>query len=86
MKNDERRNGGFRPNRDMKGAARRTYPVRGEEKEENYRGNNYRSDRSTPRGNAPRVGAVYQNVPAAQRVGNDAAPQERPRRDFDRKP
>ncbi|MBP3652384.1 MAG: 23S rRNA (guanosine(2251)-2'-O)-methyltransferase RlmB [Clostridia bacterium] len=70
----------------MKGAARRTYPVRGEEKEENYRGNNYRSDRSTPRGNAPRVGAVYQNVPAAQRVGNDAAPQERPRRDFDRKP
>lgn len=86
MKNNERWNGGFRPNRDMKGAARRTYPVRGEEKEENYRGNNYRSDRSTPRGNAPRVGAVYQNVPAAQRVGNDAAPQERPRRDFDRKP
>lgn len=86
MKNDERRNGGFRPNRDMKGAARRTYPVRGEEKEENYRGNNYRSDRSAPRGNAPRVGAVYQNVPAAQRVGNDAAPQERPYRDFDRKP
>jgi len=38
MKNDERRGGNFRPNRDMKGAARRTYPVRGEEnKEENYR-------------------------------------------------
>ena len=87
MKNDERRGGNFRPNRDMKGAARRTYPVRGEEnKEENYRGNQYRNDRSAPRGNAPRVGAVYQNVPAAQRVGSEDVRSERPHKDFDRKP
>ena len=87
MKNDERRGGGFRPNRDMKGAARRTYPVRSGEnnKEENYRGNNYRSDRNVSRGNAPRVGAVYQNVPAAQRVGDDVR-SDRPQRDFDHKP
>ena len=84
MKNDERRGGGFRPNRDMKGAARRTYPVRGEEnKEENYRGNNYRGDRNAARGNAPRVGAVYQNVPAAQWVGSEDV---QSRRDYDRKP
>lgn len=85
MKKDERREGfdrGNRGNRDMKGAARRTYPMRSADEGGNgtagYRGNGYRADRA--RGNAPRVGAVYQNVPAARKVegGEGAAP----RREF----
>ena len=85
MKNDERRNGNYRSNRDMKGASRRTYPVRGEEsREENYRGNSYRG--SNGRGNAPRVGAVYQNVPAPQKVQSEGMQAEKPRREFDRRP
>lgn len=88
MKNDERRNGGFRTGRDMKGAARRTYPVRDEEnKGERYRGNGGRVDREYTRGNAPRVGAVYSNVPAARRVENEGGVRrERPHADFDAKP
>jgi len=87
MKKDERREGFSRGNRDMKGAARRTYPVRGDEEnssERGYRGNGYRGGQG--RSNAPRVGAVYQNVPAPQRVQSDAGEAKPPRRDFDRKP
>ena len=72
MKKDERRERNFRNDRDMKGAARRTYPVNGEG--ENYRGNNYRG--ASYRTPAPRVGAIYNNVPAAQRVGEEEKPRE----------
>ncbi len=66
MKRDERREGYGRGDGNMKGAARRTYPVAGEA-QENYRGNGgYRGGRY--KGAAPRVGAIYANVPAAQRV------------------
>ena len=83
MKNDDRREGASRYsrdyNRDMKGPARRTYGARSEENNDSYRGNGYRGQ---GRGNAPRVGAVYQNVPAAQRVQQEEAP----RKQYDRKP
>ena len=72
MKKDERRERNFRNDRDMKGAARRTYPVNGEG--ESYRGNNYRG--SSYRSAAPRVGAIYANVPAAQRVGGETEEQK----------
>lgn len=70
MKNDNRRQNGSRPERDMKGAARRTYPTRGDagEPRNSYRGNEYRT---RDRGNAPRVGAVYQDVPVARQVQAD---------------
>ena len=72
MKKDERGTRNFRNDRDMKGAARRTYPVNGEG--EGYRGNNYRgASFKTP---SPRVGAIYSNVPAAQRVGEEEKPRE----------
>lgn len=71
MKRDERRNYG-KNRRDMRGAARRTYPVT-EGESESYRGNGYRgADYRTP---APRVGAIYQNIPTAERV--DGAQQNR---------
>ena len=90
MKYDDRREGASRynrdSNRDMKGPARRTYGVRSEENSDSYRGNGYRGQ-NKGRGNAPRVGAVYQNVPAAQRVqGDEAGFAGRPRKEFDRKP
>ena len=96
MKYDDRREGASRYgrdnnrsnsrdyNRDMKGPARRTYGVRSEENSDAYRGNGYRSQNG--RGNAPRVGAVYQNVPAAQRVQADEGENRRSQRDFERKP
>ena len=72
MKKEERGTRNFRNDRDMKGAARRTYPVNGEG--ESYRGNNYRgASFKTP---SPRVGAIYSNVPAAQRVGEEEKPRE----------
>ncbi|MBQ3574541.1 MAG: hypothetical protein IJA26_02645, partial [Clostridia bacterium] len=81
MKKDERGARNFRNDRDMKGAARRTYPVNGEG--ENYRGNNYRgASFKTP---SPRVGAIYNNVPAAQRVGEEEKPREAAR-NFERRP
>jgi len=68
MKKDERREHYGRSDRDMKGAARRTYPVSGDG--DNYRGNGYRGAQyKTP---APRVGAIYNNVPAAEKVGGEA--------------
>ena len=107
MRNEDRRDGGYRGNRDMKGAARRTYPVREDGENIAYRGgysdrdggnSAYRggySDRDggnsayrggkaerdggyaanrggkPGRSGGPRVGAIYDNVPRAQRV--DAA-------------
>lgn len=70
MKNNDRRNAG-----DMKGAARRTYPIDRSEGDF-YRGNR-RENMPDHRGSmnrtpSPRVGAIYQNVPSAERVG--AAP------------
>ena len=60
MRNEQRRG-----NPNMRGAARRTYPVAEEgERAEFYRGNGGRSGR----GAGPRVGAVYANVPASRRV------------------
>lgn len=92
MKYEDRREGEARNTRNMKGPARRTYDRRGEEKanafasgEGAYRGNGSRGERGgKPRGNAPRVGAIYRDVPAAQRVQADAAFRQpaAPRRDF----
>ena len=82
MKKDERREYGRPGNRDMKGAARRTYPVGGEN--ENYRGNNYRgANYKTP---APRVGAIYNHVPAAEKVGGEDAPRQESFRSAERRP
>ncbi len=80
MKKDERRERNFRNDRDMKGAARRTYPVSGDDN--GYRGNNYRG--ASYRTPGPRVGAIYANVPAAQRVGEEKAETAKPaeRRSF----
>ena len=81
MKKDERRERNFRNDRDMKGAARRTYPVNDEDG--SYRGNNYRgASFKTP---SPRVGAIYNNVPAAQRVGEEEKPRD-PAKNFERRP
>ena len=79
MKKDERREYGGRSGRDMKGAARRTYPVDGE----NYRGNGFRG--ANYKSPAPRVGAIYNNVPAAEKVGGDA-PERENRKNMERKP
>ena len=127
MKNDDRREGAYRGNRNMQGASRRTYPLR--EDGENaasrsgnisrdggnfenrsgnfsrnggYSGNRSRnSDRNggnsaygggkaerdggyaanrggKPRGAGPRVGAIYDNVPRAQRVDAEDAACEKP--------
>ena len=88
MRNDDRREGNSRynrdNNRDMKGPARRTYGVRGEENNDSYRGNNYRGGQNKARGNAPRVGAVYQNVPAPQRVQGDESEYKSARRAYDK--
>ena len=129
MKNDDRREGAYRGNRDMKGASRRTYPLRedGEntanrsgysanrggktnsdggysanrggkpERDSGYaanrggkpeRGGGYAANRGgkperdggyaanrggKPRGAGPRVGAIYENVPRAQRVDAEEA-------------
>lgn len=84
MKNNDRRNSG-----DFKGAARRTYPLSREEGASGYyRGNRgagvpraQSADAGEKprfegrgRGAAPRVGAIYQNVPAAERIGAQNAP------------
>lgn len=93
MKYEDRREGEARNTRNMKGPARRTYDRRGEENNNAfaagkgaYRGNGFRGERSgRPRGNAPRVGAIYQDVPAAQRVQGDSEDfrrQAAPHRDF----
>ncbi len=103
MKNNDRRDGYSRNTGDMKGAARRTYPVSREEGENKpYRGNRYEnipqarrsSDAQKPYGNkpyggtrsdgdekfhgrrsaGPRVGAIYQNVPASKNVGAPVQP------------
>ncbi|MGN1005850.1 MAG: TrmH family RNA methyltransferase, partial [Aristaeellaceae bacterium] len=93
MRNEDRRDGGYRGNRDMKGAARRTYPVREDGENIAYRGGysdrdggnsayrggkaerdgGYAANRGGKPGRSggPRVGAIYDNVPRAQRV--DAA-------------
>ena len=74
MKKDERREDFSRGNRDMKGAARRTWALRGDGENGNaqtYRGNGHREYRGE--GTAPRVGAVYRNVPASRRVEDEAA-------------
>ena len=93
MRNEDRRDGGYRGNRDMKGAARRTYPVREDGENIAYRGGysdrdggnsayrggkaerdgGYAANRGGKpgRSSGPRVGAIYDNVPRAQRV--DAA-------------
>ncbi len=117
MKNDDRREGAYRGNRNMQGASRRTYPLRGDGetaanrsgkadrdggysvnrggysgRDGGYAGNRSRnSDRNggnsaygrgkpehdggyaanrggKPRSAGPRVGAIYDNVPRAQRV------------------
>ena len=129
MKNDDRREGAYRGNRDMKGASRRTYPLRedGEntanrsgysanrggktnsdggysanrggkpDRDSGYaanrvgkpeRGGGYAANRGgkperdggyaanrggKPRGAGPRVGAIYENVPRAQRVDAEEA-------------
>ena len=129
MKNDDRREGAYRGNRDMKGASRRTYPLRedGEntanrsgysanrggkperdggyaanrggkperdggyaanrggkpERDGRYAANRggkpewdsgYAANRGgKPRGAGPRVGAIYENVPRAQRVDAEEA-------------
>ncbi len=76
----DRRDGGYRGNRDMRGAARRTYPAR-----ESGAGDERRT--AGRRGAGPRVGAIYEDVPRAQRVsapeGEAAARLEaaRPRRE-----
>ena len=75
MKKDERREQYGRGERDMKGAARRTYPVGGEN--ESYRGNGYRG--GNYRTAAPRVGAIYSNVPAAEKVGGEEVRRENAR-------
>ena len=93
MRNEDRRDGGYRGNRDMKGAARRTYPVREDGENIAHRGGysdrdggnsahrggkaerdgGYAANRGGKPGRSggPRVGAIYDNVPRAQRV--DAA-------------
>ena len=93
MRNEDRRDGGYRGNRDMKGAARRTYPVREDGENIAHRGGysdrdggnsahrggkaerdgGYAANRGGKpgRSSGPRVGAIYDNVPRAQRV--DAA-------------
>lgn len=93
MRNEDRRDGGYRGNRDLKGAARRTYPVREDGENIAYRGGysdrdggnsayrggkaerdgGYAANRGGKPGRSggPRVGAIYDNVPRAQRV--DAA-------------
>ena len=86
MRNEQRRgegrgdmkNGRYgenRAERNMRGAARRTYPVAEDGQADFYRGNGGRS----ARGAGPRVGAVYANVPAARRV--DAQDDFRPARE-----
>ena len=69
------RYGENRAERNMRGAARRTYPVAEDGQADFYRGNGGRS----ARGAGPRVGAVYANVPAARRV--DAQDDFRPARE-----
>ena len=79
MKKDERRERYTRNDRDMKGAARRTYPVSGDH--ENYRGNGFRgANYRTP---APRVGAIYNNVPAAEKVGGEGFAEKKFERKYD---
>ena len=122
MKNDDRREGAYRGNRDMKGASRRTYPLREDggyaanrggkpewdggyaanrggkperdggyaanrggkpERDGGYAANRggkperdggYAANRGgKPRGAGPRVGAIYDNVPRAQRVDVEEA-------------
>ena len=115
MKNDDRREGAYRGNRNMQGASRRTYPLRedGEntanrsgysanrggkperdggyaanrggkpERDGRYAANRggkpewdsgYAANRGgKPRGAGPRVGAIYENVPRAQRVDAEEA-------------
>ena len=108
MKNDDRREGAYRGNRDMKGASRRTYPLREDggyaanrggkperdggyaanrggkpERDGGYAANRggkperdsgYAANRGgKPRGAGPRVGAIYENVPRAQRVDAEEA-------------
>ena len=117
MKNDDRREGAYRGNRNMQGASRRTYPLREDGENAASRGGNFsrdggnfenrsgnfsrnggysgnrsrNSDRNggnsaygggkaerdggyaanrggKPRSAGPRVGAIYDNVPRAQRV------------------
>ena len=122
MKNDDRREGAYRGNRNMQGASRRTYPLREDGGNFENRGGNFsrdggnfenrsgnfsrnggysgnrsrNSDRNggnsaygggkaerdggyaanrggKPRGAGPRVGAIYDNVPRAQRVDAEDA-------------
>ena len=89
MKNDDRREGAYRGNRNMQGASRRTYPLREDGETAANRGGNpdrnggnsahrggkaerdggYAANRGgKPRGAGTRVGAIYDNVPRAQRV------------------
>ena len=77
MRNDQRR-GDDRGGRNMHGAARRTYPVAADgARGEVYRGNGERGGR----GSGPRVGAVYANVPASQRVDGERASRRAPAQD-----
>ena len=71
--NNEARRGG--DGQKMRGAARRTYPVAGEGAQF-YRGNGERGGHG-----GPRVGAVYANVPAAQRVDAEGASHSAPAQD-----
>ena len=79
MKNDDRREGAYRGNRNMQGASRRTYPLWEDGENTANRGGKpvrdggYAANRGgkTGRSAGPRVGAIYENVPRAQRV--DAA-------------
>ena len=108
MKNDDRRAGAYRGNRNMQGASRRTYPLREDGENAASRGGNFsrnggysgnrsrNSDRNggnsaygggkaerdggyaanrggKPRSAGPRVGAIYDNVPRAQRVDAEDA-------------
>ena len=122
MKNDDRREGAYRGNRNMQGASRRTYPLREDGENAASRGGNFsrdggnfenrsgnfsrnggysgnrsrNSDRNggnsaygggkaerdggyaanrggKPRSAGPRVGAIYDNVPRAQRVDAEDA-------------
>lgn len=66
MKNEGRRGGFDRKIRDMRGPGRRTYsPEDAPQWAGTYQGNGARGGN---RAGAPRVGAVYRDVPAAQRV------------------
>lgn len=67
MKNNDRRNAG-----DMKGAARRTYPIdrkEGEFYRGNHRENITQKRESVNRTPSPRVGTIYRDVPVAEKVG-----------------